>query len=230
MSSVNAASNEQLYQSLGLSRQLEQKGSANEAGDLQLEDFLELMVTELTHQDPFKPMENSELATQISQFAAVSGIDELNSSFAGLSESMVSDQALQAANLVGRDVLVPVNTGNLEAGGSIRGVVGVTEPAEQVTVRITDESGVLVKEIQLGTQSKGEVSFTWDGLDANGDAVAPGQYQVEAQATVDGETVTPYTLLEARVDSVSIGAAGQGLSVNLAGLGPVSFSSVAEIR
>lgn len=230
MSSVNAASNEQLYQALGLSRQLEQKGTANEAGDLQLEDFLELMVTELTHQDPFKPMENSELATQISQFAAVSGIDELNSSFAGLSESMVSDQALQAANLVGRDVLVPVNTGSLEAGGSIRGVVGVTEPAEQVTVRITDESGVLVKEIQLGTQSKGEVGFTWDGLDANGEAAEPGQYQVEAQATVDGETISPYTLLEARVDSVSIGAAGQGLSVNLAGLGPVSFSSVAEIR
>jgi len=227
MSSVNAASNEQLYQALGLSRQLEQKEDSNQ---LQLEDFLELMVTELTHQDPFKPMENSELATQISQFAAVSGIDELNNSFTGLSESMVSDQALQAANLVGRDVLVPVNTGNLEAGGSISGVVGVTEPAEQVTVRITDQSGVLVKEIQLGTQSKGEVSFTWDGLDANGDAVEPGQYQVEAQATVDGETVAPYTLLEARVDSVSIGAAGQGLSVNLAGLGPVSFSSVAEIR
>lgn len=230
MSTVNATSNDQIYQSLGLSRELENKEIANEAGDLQLEDFLELMVTELTHQDPFKPMENSELATQISQFAAVSGIDELNNSFSMLSESMVSDQALQAANLVGRDVLVPVNTGNLEAGGAIKGVVGVTEPAEQVTVRITDESGVLVKEIRLGTQSKGEVNFVWDGLDENGEAVEPGQYKVEAQATVDGETMTPYTLLEARVDSVSIGAAGQGLSVNLAGLGPVSFSSVAEIR
>jgi flagellar basal-body rod modification protein FlgD len=37
-------------------------------------------------------------------------------------------------------------------------------------------------------------------------------------------------LLEARVNSVSIGGVGQGLTVNLAGLGPVSFDSVAEIR
>lgn len=226
MSTVNAASNDQLYQALGLSRELETK----EDNELQLEDFLELMVTELTHQDPFKPMENSELASQISQFATVSGIDELNNSFSGFSDTMISDQALQAANIVGRDVLVPVNTGNLEAGGSIKGVVGVTESASDVTVRISDASGELIKEIQLGTQSKGEVNFSWDGLDENGDAVEPGQYKVEALAKVDGETVSPYTLLEARVSSVSIGGAGQGLTVNLAGLGPVSFNSVAEIR
>ncbi len=226
MSSVNAVSNEQLYQALGLSRETEQTND-NELG---MEDFLELMVTELTYQDPFKPMENSELATQISQFSVVSGIDELNNAFSGFSDAMISDQALQAANIVGRTVLVPLNTGNLEAGGSIKGVVGVTEPASDVTVRISDASGELIKEIKLGTQEKGEVSFTWDGLDESGQAVEPGQYQIEAQAEVDGESMTPYTLIEAQVDSVSIGAAGQGLSVNLAGLGPVSFSSVAEIR
>lgn len=227
MSTVNAASTDQLYQTLGLARELEE---STDNTQLQLEDFLELMVTELTHQDPFKPMENSELATQISQFATVSGIDELNSSFSGFSESMISDQALQAANLVGRNVLVPVNTGNLEIGGSIKGVVGITESASDVTVRITDATGALVKEIQLGTQTKGEVDFTWDGLDQNGDAVPAGQYQIEAQAQVNDETITPYTLIEATVNSVSIGGVGQGLSVNLAGLGPVSFDSVAEIR
>ena len=226
MSSVNAAGNDQVYQALGLSREPEQKKD----NELEMEDFLELLVTELTHQDPFKPMENSELATQISQFSVVSGIDELNNSFSGFSDAMVSDQALQAANLVGRNVLVPMNTGNLETGGSIKGVVGITEPASNVTVRISDTSGELIKEIQLGTQPKGEVNFTWDGLDESGEAVAPGQYQIEAQAKVDDESMAPYTLIESRVDSVSIGAAGQGLSVNLAGLGPVSFSSVAEIR
>lgn len=226
MSSVTATSNDQIYQSLGLARETE---TTNE-NELGMEDFLELMVTELTYQDPFNPMENSELATQISQFSVVSGIDELNNSFSGFSEAMISDQALQAANIVGRDVLVPLNSGNLEAGGTIKGVVGITEPASQVTVRVSDASGELVKEIQLGTQSKGEVNFTWDGLDESGEAVAPGLYQIEAQAEVDGESMTPYTLIESRVESVNIGTTGQELTVNLAGLGPVSFSSVAEIR
>ncbi|AKH20280.1 flagellar hook assembly protein FlgD [Sedimenticola thiotaurini] len=226
MSSTTAITNEQIYQALGLSSETETE-SSNELG---MEDFLELMVTELTYQDPFSPMENSELATQISQFSVVSGIDELNSAFAGFSDAMISDQALQAANIVGRTVLAPLNTANLEAGGTIQGVVGVTESASDVTVRISDASGELVKEIHLGTQTKGEVSFTWDGLDESGQAVEPGQYQIAAQAEVDGESITPYTLIEAKVDSVSIGAAGQELSVNLAGLGPISFSSVAEIR
>jgi len=215
-----------LYQTLGLNQQLEQKSS----GELQLEDFLDLMVTELTHQDPFKPMENSELASQISQFATVSGIDELNSSFSDLSGSLLSDQSLQAAGLVGRNVLVPLGGGYLETGGTVNGVVGLNDPASDVTVAVYDSGGALVREIELGTQTKGEVSFSWDGTTDSGDYAPAGQYQIEARASVNGETSSPYVLTEAEVSSVSIGAAGQGLALNLKGLGPISFNDVAEIR
>ena len=226
MSVITSGADANLYSSLGLSREQETK----EKDGLQLDDFMKLMVTELTHQDPFKPMENTELATQISQFATVSGIEQLNSSFSGLSESMVSDQALQAATLVGRNVLVPLNTAALSAGGTIKGVVGLTEPSSEVTVRISDASGALVREINLGTRPKGEVNFVWDGMDTNGDLMPPGQYQVEAQAMANDEPISPYTLIEAQVNSVSIGAPGQGMALNLNGLGTISFNDVAEIR
>ncbi|MCP4285639.1 MAG: flagellar hook assembly protein FlgD [Gammaproteobacteria bacterium] len=215
-----------LYQTLGLNQQLEQKSS----DELQLEDFLDLMVTELTHQDPFKPMENSELASQISQFATVSGIDELNSSFSDLSGSLLSDQSLQAAGLVGRKVLVPLGGGYLETGGTVNGVVGLNDPASDVTVAVYDSGGALVREIELGTQTKGEVSFSWDGTTDSGDYAPAGQYQIEARASVNGEASSPYVLTEAEVSSVSIGAAGQELALNLKGLGPISFNDVAEIR
>ena len=91
----------ELYSSLGLATQPQ----VEETNSLKIDDFMHLMVTELTHQDPFKPMDNSELATQISQFATVSGIDKLNSSFSSLADSMLSDRALQAANLVGHPSL-----------------------------------------------------------------------------------------------------------------------------
>lgn len=225
MTTINTENN--IYEALGLTGNNE---AAKDNNQLQLEDFLELMVTELTHQDPFKPMDNTELATQISQFAAVSGIDELNNSFTNLSDSLLSDQALQAANLVGRDVLVPLNSGYLPTGGSIDGVVGLTTSASYVTVRISNSSGELVKEISLGTQTKGETNFSWNGLDENGDAVPAGQYSITAEATVDGEKLAPYTLIEAKVESVSIGATGQEMALNLQGLGPISFNDVAEIR
>ncbi|MGZ5045063.1 MAG: flagellar hook assembly protein FlgD, partial [Methylobacter sp.] len=37
-------------------------------------DFLKLMTTQMTHQDPTKPMENTEFITQMAQFGTVSGI------------------------------------------------------------------------------------------------------------------------------------------------------------
>jgi flagellar basal-body rod modification protein FlgD len=223
MSTINTESD--LFKTLGLTRELE---DANQ-NELALEDFLELMVTELTHQDPFKPMENSELATQISQFATVSGIDELNQSFSDLSGSLLSDQALQAANLVGRDVLVPSDVGYYTTGSTLDGVVDLEQSASDVTLRIYNTSGSLVRELNLGTQASGQVAFSWDGIMDDGEYASTGQYYVTAQATMDGETVVPYTLLEAKVSSVSVGA-GQDLALNLEGLGTVSFNDVAEIH
>ncbi len=216
-----------IYSALGLSREAEDTKASR---TLAMEDFLELMVTELTHQDPFKPMENSEMATQISQFATVSGIDELNNSFTDLSGSMLSDQALQAANLVGHDVLAPIGTGYLSSGGSIDGVVGLYSSAENVSVRITNSEGVQVRELTLGTQDKGEVAFSWDGIMEDGSYAPPGQYQITAQATQDGEPIVPYTLIKAKVNSVSLGGPGQEMALNLEGLGPISFNDVAEIH
>ncbi len=214
------------YAALGLSNEIE----STQDNTLAMEDFLNLMVTELTHQDPFKPMENSEMATQISQFATVSGIDDLNDSFTNLSNTLISDQTLQAANLVGHDVLAPISTGYLSSGGTIEGVVGLYSSASDVTIQVYDSSGALVREINMGTQDKGEVSFTWDGLTENGSYAGDGVYTISATSNQDGESVVPYTLIKAKVTSVSLGGAGQEMALNLEGLGPISFSDVAEIQ
>ncbi len=215
-----------LYTALGLSRELEQ----TKDNTLAMEDFLELMVTELTHQDPFKPMENSEMASQISQFATVSGIEDLNSSFTDLSDTLISEQTIQAANLVGHDVLAPISTGYLSSGNTIDGVIGLYSSASDVTIHVYDSSGALVREIGLGTRDKGEVAFSWDGMTDGGDYAGDGVYTITASSTQDGESVVPYTLIKAKVTSVSMGGAGQEMALNLEGLGPISFNDVAEIH
>jgi flagellar basal-body rod modification protein FlgD len=224
MSVINTESD--LFQTLGLARELQDEDD----NGMVLEDFMNLMVTELTHQDPFKPMENTELATQISQFATVSGIDELNNSFADLSSSLLSDQTLQAANLVGRSVLIPSDIGYYATGSTLNGVVDMDSSASDVTVRIYNSSGVLVREMGLGTLTEGQTQFSWDGSMDNGEYAPTGNYYVTAEGIVDGESVAPYTLLEAKVRSVSVGAAGEGLALNLEGLGSISFNDVAEIH
>ncbi len=224
MSVIN--STDDLFQNLGLSRDLK----PDDGDKMGIKDFMNLMVTELTHQDPFKPMENTELATQISQFATVSGIDELNNSFDGLATSLLSDQTLQAANLVGRDVLIPSDVGYYTTGSTLNGVIDMDTSASDVVVRIHNSSGVLIREMGLGTLTSGQTQFSWDGTMDSGEYAPTGNYYVTAEGVVDGENIAPYTLLEARVSSVSVGAAGQGLALNLEGLGSISFNDVAEIH
>ncbi|MBE0509915.1 MAG: flagellar hook assembly protein FlgD, partial [Gammaproteobacteria bacterium] len=76
-------------------------------GELGQDEFMTLMLAQMKHQDPMNPMENGDFIAQLAQFRTVTGIDQLNNSFNGFSQTMQSSQALQASSLVGREVLVP---------------------------------------------------------------------------------------------------------------------------
>jgi flagellar basal-body rod modification protein FlgD len=220
------SNNYDLYNQLGLTAE---KNESSTSGDLGMEDFMNLLVTELTHQDPFKPMENSEMATQISQFATVSGIDDLNSSFDDFSSKMIAEQSIQAANLVGHEVMIESYLGVLPSGGSLTGGVYIPSSATNVKVQISDSSGALIREISLGQQDKGIAQFSWDGFTDTGDYADPGQYQISATASIDDTDQALSTMVNAKVDSVSIGSS-QGVLVSLEGLGLVSINDVLEIH
>ena len=98
--------------SLGLTQPKAEK--KNELGQ---DAFLELMVTQLKNQDPFKPLDSGEFLGQLAQFGTVQGLSGLQTSFDGLASSLVSNQALQAASLVGRTALVESDHGAIAAGG-----------------------------------------------------------------------------------------------------------------
>lgn len=227
MSSISnvADANSELYASLGLTNTEEPSSSS----DLGLDTFLTLMVTQLNNQDPFEPMDNGEFLGQIAQFGAVSGLDTLNSSFDQLSTSLVSGQALQAGGLVGREVLAPIDIGYLQTGDSISGQVELDASSSDLVVQVTDPAGQLVRELHLGPQDAGPVSFNWDGINDQGDYAPAGYYNVAVQAVRSGNTEQQATYLYANVDSVSLGANGTSMTLNLKNLGPVAFEQITQI-
>lgn len=196
--------------------------------ELGQEQFLELMTAQLQNQDPMKPMESGEFLTQIAQFSTVEGVGDLNESFGKLSESLVSNQALQAANLVGRSVLAPTGLAALSQGGSISGAVELPAASNDVAVNVYDQAGQLVRRVDLGSQAAGSVSFRWDGLKDDGQFAPPGTYFVSGEASVDGQTEAVDTLLESRVRSVTLSNSG-GLLLDLDGVGSLDFSEVQQI-
>jgi flagellar basal-body rod modification protein FlgD len=194
------------------------------------DEFLKLMTTQMTHQDPTKPMENGDFLAQIAQFGTVSGIQDLQESFRSFAASISSDQALQASGLVGRYVSVPSAQGLLPVGGEIKGQLELTGNSPNVAVKIVNaQSGETVRTLDLGGQPSGAVPFVWDGYTENGVLANPGVYKLEASAIVGGTNTALATQVYSKVDSVIMGNGQQGVSVNLEGLGAVDFNQIKKI-
>lgn len=204
--------------------------SSTKKTSLGQEQFLKLMTTQLTHQDPTKPMQNGEFLSQMAQFGTVSGIQELQQLFKDFSGSISSDQALQAASLVGRTVSTASDNGLLAAGGEIKGTVALSASSPNVKLKITDPAtGDVVATRSLGEHSAGTVPFAWDGLNDQGTPANPGVYKVEIETLQDGVNTILQADIQSRVESVSMGADGTGIQINLAGLGSTNFNKVKQI-
>lgn len=217
----------QIYADLGLNKT---QGSTTKANDeLGQAEFLELMTKQLEFQDPLEPMENGDFIAQMAQFSATSGIADLNTAFAEMSTAFQSNQALQASTMVGREVLVSGNQVSLGAQGDLTMAVDLEGSALSVKVNITDELGQLVHQMDLGNQPAGLINVQWNGLNTNGDRVSPGHYNVSAEVNQAGNVVAGSTLVAVQVESVTLGQAGQDLTLTVSDLGDVSMSQIRKI-
>jgi flagellar basal-body rod modification protein FlgD len=193
-------------------------------------NFLTLMLAQLKNQDPTSPVDSNQFLNQLASLSTVQGITQLNTSFGSLSTSLVSSQALQASSLLGHQALVSSKTANLTANGSVSGAVDVPQTTSQAVVNISDSSGTLVRQINLGAQSTGLANFSWDGKLQDGSQAAAGQYTLSAQfaGATSGATAAS-TYVNGVVQSVTMGAGQTGLTLNVSGLGSVPFSGVKQI-
>lgn len=172
------------------------------------EEFLELMVAQVQNQDPFAPMENGDFIGQMAQFSSVDGINAMNASLENMSAAFAHGQSLQAATLVGRQVVAPSSTANLTAGNPVQGEIDLTDSVSSLVVNVRDQSGVLVQSIDLGPQAPGRVAFSWNGKDAEGNQQLDGKYFVNAGAQVDGEEKSYTALTAVKVESVALTGTG----------------------
>lgn len=190
--------------------------------------FLELMVAQLNNQDPLNPQENGEFIAQLAQFSSVEGIENLNNTVEAMSTSLQSSQALQASALVGRTVHIVSDTSYLAPEGEISGSIKLENSTTNLTLNIANGAGVLIDQIELGSQVRGDVRFAWNGKDANGVPYPAGDYQFTAQADIGGATEEIDIALSANVDSVSINP-DRSVLLNIQGRGAVPLLDVEEI-
>ena len=198
-------------------------------GDLGQGDFLTLMIAQFRNQDPFKPVDNGEFLGQLAQFGTVDGIERLNSAFDNLSETLYTDQALQAANLVGHTVLAISDRGYLPNEGDMSGAVMLSSSAENVQIDIMDSSGQLIRRLELGQQPAGLLDFQWDGMTDGQERASEGAYTISARVIRGSSVESVQALIRADIESVNLAGFGQRMTLNLAGGQVLSMSQVLRI-
>jgi flagellar basal-body rod modification protein FlgD len=201
--------------------------------ELNQEDFLTLMVTQLKNQDPMKPLDPAQYVGQLAQFSQVSGLADVNKQLTALSNSLRGNQVLDGASLIGRTVIAPGDAIYLpQADGDTprgpQGLVDVPAGASAVKLMVKDSGGALVKTVALDNR-KGAQAFTWDGTTDSGAAAAAGAYKIEVVARVGDENVSLKTSVAANVGSVALDPATGALLLDTDSLGEVAMSDVERV-
>jgi len=109
--------------------------AGSSATSLTLQDFLNVLLTQLTYQDPLKPMDNQEFMAQIAQFTSLEQAQETNTNIAKL---LTNQSSLQSVGLIGRTVDVTTDSGPATGTVSALSLSG-TSP----TLTITTSTGTL---------------------------------------------------------------------------------------
>jgi flagellar basal-body rod modification protein FlgD len=74
------------------------------------EDFLKILLTQLTYQDPLKPLDNQEFIAQFAQFASLDQTRQSNENLNGLLMMQMADQAV---GLLGKAVEIRTDSGSV---------------------------------------------------------------------------------------------------------------------
>ena len=200
-------------------------GKSSAAADGQ-DRFLKLLTTQLRNQDPLNPMDNAQMTSQLAQISTVDGIAKLNATLEKLVGSQQGSEALQAAALVGRDVLVDGRNLQIAGAGASAGVE-LGSAADKVSVNIVDANGLTVRTLSLGALDAGTHRFAWDGKSDSGAQVADGAYTMQVQALKGNTAVVAGALQISRVASVV--RETSGVSLDLGAQGRIGLDDVKEI-
>jgi flagellar basal-body rod modification protein FlgD len=90
---------------------------ATQTNGMSQADFIKILMTQMTYQDPLKPMDNEQFMAQMAQFTALQQTSDLN---ANLVQLIQNQAALSSVGLLGRSVDIKTASGTTT--GTVEGL------------------------------------------------------------------------------------------------------------
>ena len=120
---------------------------SNSAFGLDFQSLLRIILTQLTYQDPLKPMDNFQFVSQLAQFSQLQQSQSLNDQIGNL---LSAQAAMQATGLLGRNV----DFANA-SGGTLTGTVkSVSFASGSPQVTVQTPTGEIVANVSIANISQ----------------------------------------------------------------------------
>lgn len=140
------------------------------------EDFMKLFITELQYQDPSKPMDSNEMASQLAQFSSMEATMKMSDNMEKLVASQNSTNNMQVLTMLNTEVITAGNTVAVSGGKVSASGFTLKVPAGNARIEVRDAAEKLVFQQDKGAINAGTYAVGWDGKDLLGKAVPDGAY------------------------------------------------------
>ena len=121
--------------------------AASNNGGLDFQSLLRIILTQLTYQDPLKPMDNFQFVSQLAQFSQLQQSQTLNDQIGNL---LAAQAAMQGTSLLGRNVDFTNDVGSASSG--IVKAVSFANGSPQITVQTA--AGEIIANIAIANISQ----------------------------------------------------------------------------
>ncbi len=166
------------------------------------DDFMTLLIKQLSHQDPLNPMDSADFTSQLTEFSSLEELTNIKDSLGGVLAYQQSMQNATVANLIDRTVETNGDSFYMQDNADVG--FDLDSDASSVILSIHDATGAMVWSRELGQQSAGVNSFRWDGKDIIGNQLPAGQYTFGIDAKdISGNEVNASTIEKGLVTGIS---------------------------
>ena len=151
-------------------------------GVLGKDDFLKLLIAQLSAQDPLDPMGAQDFSAQLAQFSGLEQMTNVNANLEILQKLQTASQNTSSLNLIGKTVESHGNAFNHSANSSETLSYSLASDAVSVRIDMFDSTGSQVDMIRIDNQGQGKNTASWDGFDKHGNPLPAGTYSYTVKA------------------------------------------------
>jgi flagellar basal-body rod modification protein FlgD len=191
-------------------------------------DFITILLAQLKYQDPNNPVSDDQMSSQLVQYSSLEMLTNINDKLGTVTDSLDADSITNGVNYMGKSVKSTGYNLTMKDGTVSTLYYSLGEAVSDATANIYDADGNIIRSVSLGSKSKGEYSYVWDGKNTDGKTVEDGTYGIIINATnSDGDKVVVQSQISGVVSGVK--TSGGTTYLELEDGRTVELSNVTEV-